>query len=551
MLAHRLVCLTFAFFAGFVPHLAHAKASGWTLAVHSSVNLPCDQFERARVQTDWRLLGVDEPPKIASRALWVRATSEPAAQAAAVVSHNLIRAIWFDYSDPLQPLRITSRTLGGNSAPSLLSVTLPTDAKGPVFLCLTDFQLGVSQISIRTVELMDLADLRIAQQRSLSLLAGVIGVMLAMSAFALTFFIGLKERVFAYYSVYVFCFAGYVLHNADVLSWLMPESLKEGPTSPILALLMMTLMVAAGLRFTHVFTGVGAAWPRVSRFTIVLSQIAMVGALINISGYLFSTYGSQFRLVGNLVFNSAVGLLILSVMLPVAHQAWRGSYSARVYVIGWLPPLAVLLGIIFRLLGITPESLRPSSEHLLLAAAFESLVLGWGLAERARFYRIERVRAVHVAEHDPLTGALNRTTLDSLLSSALETKAASTLLYLDIDHFKRINDVHGHAVGDAVLQRFATCCQAQLRGVDHLVRHGGEEFLAILAQTDVIEARRVGERIRLAVASDSGARVPITVSIGVAVRQTDDSTETWIERADRALYLAKNAGRNCLVEIPA
>jgi diguanylate cyclase (GGDEF)-like protein len=125
---------------------------------------------------------------------------------------------------------------------------------------------------------------------------------------------------------------------------------------------------------------------------------------------------------------------------------------------------------------------------------------------------------------------------------------------LDIDHFKRINDNFGHPVGDLAIKALAEICNQALRPHDILARYGGEEFVLTLPHTDEAGARVVAERIRKAVeqlelASASGP-VRFTVSIGLSIYKKDLSLEHILERADQALYKAKQAGRNRIVSLP-
>lgn len=121
---------------------------------------------------------------------------------------------------------------------------------------------------------------------------------------------------------------------------------------------------------------------------------------------------------------------------------------------------------------------------------------------------------------------------------------------LDIDHFKRINDSHGHGVGDEVLKAVAESIKSQLRNVDMVFRFGGEEFLILLANTSRDAAAMVGERLRNAAQTQdyfaAGTRIELTVSLGCATLLPGESSESLLRRADSALYVAKREGRNRL-----
>jgi diguanylate cyclase (GGDEF)-like protein len=118
---------------------------------------------------------------------------------------------------------------------------------------------------------------------------------------------------------------------------------------------------------------------------------------------------------------------------------------------------------------------------------------------------------------------------------------------IDVDYFKSINDIQGHAAGDAALRDVAETISTHLRGRDYLGRYGGDEFLLILPQTSCSIALGVTERLCLAVTNLSAATgsMPLTLSVGITEAECDDDAVTLIARADKALYQAKSDGRNC------
>lgn len=165
----------------------------------------------------------------------------------------------------------------------------------------------------------------------------------------------------------------------------------------------------------------------------------------------------------------------------------------------------------------------------------------------------ERVRAEfeYLATHDSLTGAHTRRSVLAACAEELTrwSRYGSTfsLLILDIDHFKRVNDAHGHLAGDQVLKRFVQLVQSHLRSADRLGRYGGEEFMVLLPETDSAAAQAVAERMRAGLDATPGtADLPhCTVSIGVTTVQAGDPTvDALVARADTALYEAKAQGRN-------
>lgn len=167
-------------------------------------------------------------------------------------------------------------------------------------------------------------------------------------------------------------------------------------------------------------------------------------------------------------------------------------------------------------------------------------------------------RALRSAQKDALTGLYNRSALDTSLQRefnlARRNKTALSLLVLDIDNFKVINDTHGHAAGDAVIKQLAAAIAALSRNTDIVARFGGEEFALLLNATDKagaqVIAARICEAVRALVCKVKGARIPFTVSIGVATLARDKNEKSLLERADMAMYAAKRGGRDrvCVAE---
>jgi diguanylate cyclase (GGDEF)-like protein len=162
--------------------------------------------------------------------------------------------------------------------------------------------------------------------------------------------------------------------------------------------------------------------------------------------------------------------------------------------------------------------------------------------------------ATQSALRDPLTGTGNRIAMDQTLKREIEMSRRHlqplSLLMLDIDHFKRINDNHGHSAGDDVLKAVAASIKNQLRNVDMVFRFGGEEFLILLSNTSREAAAMVGERLRFAVQAEDyladGHVIELTVSLGCSTLLPGESAESLLRRADSALYVAKREGRNRL-----
>jgi diguanylate cyclase len=167
---------------------------------------------------------------------------------------------------------------------------------------------------------------------------------------------------------------------------------------------------------------------------------------------------------------------------------------------------------------------------------------------------LEAVKAS--SEKDALTGLKNRGAFDKAIDNVVhsETNLSATLVLLDIDHFKRVNDNFGHLVGDRVI-RYVSALLTQIVGSEHhIARYGGEEFAVILTGLDIDNAKQLTEKIRIAMSNsklqrkESGEAIgEVTISAGIATVKATDSVELLIDRADKALYQAKEAGRNKVV----
>jgi len=161
-----------------------------------------------------------------------------------------------------------------------------------------------------------------------------------------------------------------------------------------------------------------------------------------------------------------------------------------------------------------------------------------------------------MATRDPLTGLLNRRELSRLLEEELQRakryQRPMAVLWIDFDHFKDINDTFGHAAGDSVLKSASKLLQDRVRSVDWVGRFGGEEFVIVLPEMDVTEAKDTAERLRYLISTvpqplGNGDTVPLTMSVGVAVYPSHGLTAAQLRAAaDRAMYRAKDRGRNCV-----
>jgi diguanylate cyclase (GGDEF)-like protein len=243
---------------------------------------------------------------------------------------------------------------------------------------------------------------------------------------------------------------------------------------------------------------------------------------------------------------------------PLCAEFGRGG--ARVFV-----GVIALLGLLFasRFVGglYWPElAARPvgvdTPVNTLLVMSF--MVIGLMLQMVLGLLVVMRLaqRLSHLSRHDPLTGLPNRRVMQDAIAAAqlqhLRRGTPYALLAVDVDHFKRVNDLHGHAVGDQALVMVARALRQALRSDDLVARMGGEEFCALLGDCARDEALARAERLRKAVADEvlrlaDGAQLALTVSVGVALAADEVQPRTMLEHADHALYAAKGGGRNRVV----
>ena len=260
--------------------------------------------------------------------------------------------------------------------------------------------------------------------------------------------------------------------------------------------------------------------------------------------------------------------LVLSVLAMILFFGTFGLTVAEVIGIGVYALLAFASAI-----GVSSRFNANASGYLDIAYALMVLIVLSGCI--ALNLRIQRIRAKlqqqrealaqalevnrELATRDELTGLINRRAMLDLMalehSRSLRSGRPLLLAQLDIDHFKPINDQHGHATGDRALQAFAGTVRASVRDTDVLARWGGEEFVLMLTDTSADHARELLERIRQAVQAleiaHSAGSLQLTVSIGLAQHLPGDTVEHTLERADQALYRAKALGRNRVVVAPA
>lgn len=370
----------------------------------------------------------------------------------------------------------------------------------------------------------------------------VYGFLLALMAYNAILYVSLRSRRYLLYATYLAAFVAMnVAYTGHGYAWLWPESPAwQQWSNPVL----IVLYGMAGLAFAIRFLDLEVYYPRVRKAVIGFcgGVLALLGGAVAL--------GSQ---EAALLVAFSFAFLFAFIMLALGWLAMRaGQKPARYFL---LAALAAMVGAALTTLstwGFIPYNhwtFRAVELGMLVDATLLALALGY----QFRVGQEERVRAERLAHLDPLTGVNNRRAFydktRALWSNAQRHGHDVAVMLLDIDRFKQINDVHGHAHGDAVLRAVTEVLRRSVRQGDVLARWGGEEFIVFMPDTSLREALVLAERLREAVGA---LRVPnetggtaVTASVGVAQREEVHLTlDALIAVADECLYRAKEQGRN-------
>jgi diguanylate cyclase (GGDEF)-like protein len=343
-----------------------------------------------------------------------------------------------------------------------------------------------------------------------------------------------RDRVFFWYLAYAISYGTYFsVFNGLSFQYLWPDSPTWANQS---VLVLISSTVVLGLQFTRLFLDTATTAPRLDRVALLLQVFGVLGLV----AAFFLPYGA--------LIQPLAALTVLATALIIAFGTLglvEGYRPARWFMLAWA---FLLIGVVMTNLknyGLLPHNLL-TQNGFQIGSLCEMVLLSLGLASRVS--EMERQSRI-----DALTRVYNRRYFDERASAELEralgrgTREPLSLLLVDIDHFKRFNDLFGHARGDEVLRQVARILRDGVRRGDVVCRYGGEEFALLLPGTDARQAVAVGEALRRAVAdAKASAGGPVTISVGVASTEAGDmaSVTDLFHAADMALYDAKAAGRN-------
>jgi two-component system, sensor histidine kinase LadS len=380
------------------------------------------------------------------------------------------------------------------------------------------------------------------------MIAFAFGALCAVSLAALLIWFVLKDRVLVLYATLFFLQALYVAFlSGQGFDW--PWLAFAMPFASFAWNIPAALSGGVACLFTREIADLQRYSPRVYSIFGSLSGGFVLLACANAAK--FFGFGPLVNALGNIMF---LGLAIFTA--AVCFFAWRrGNRAAGWFLIAWalLEGFTFAAAAVFLLTSQAPDLLYYDGLPLSMVAA--SVLIALGVADRLRAQRAALTEAERRAQTDPLTGVLNRNSLiERLHAACLRAQARGLpigLLFIDLDHFKQINDSFGHQAGDACLRAIIPPIHAELRQSDVVGRYGGEEFVVILSSADAAAsipiAQRILERVAEVQVDGFGLPIRLTCSIGVAA---SDTLGVWgehlVARADAAVYAAKRAGRNQL-----
>lgn len=391
------------------------------------------------------------------------------------------------------------------------------------------------------VDVEPLARVHREDLRHVALRTLVLGTLLVLALLAVGFWIGIGDRSYAYLFLTLVAqalYLGSVGGEVRMLPWLADLI----GTDPRVGRMFGLLGVLASNSFVALYLNLADRNTRLMRAlhacnaALLLLLLANIGSAANVLGMLASA----------VFLASALVTFVASVASALQRQ--REAYFM---VLSWTPMLVLALLRMGELLGgwRNPEWMEYAFP---IGLAMGGLVLTIGLTDHMHQLRRDRDHASHLATYDVLTGALTRSAvterLDALVESAQRGRRPLSVVFFDIDHFKKINDEYGHRVGDQTLRIVSLRTRNRLRTYDLFGRYGGDEVLVVLPDTQLREALCVAENLRAAVncrpLSIDNRLFTATLSLGVAELHHGETVEKLLERADAALYASKETGRD-------
>ncbi len=370
----------------------------------------------------------------------------------------------------------------------------------------------------------------------------IYGFLIALMAYNAMLFFSLGSLRFLFYALYLAMFISMnVTYTGHGFAWIWPDSVKWQLWSHPLLIYTYAL---SGLVFASRFLDTQENFPRIHRGLV---RYGAASGLLMAATVLF--HSQLYALLVSFVFVFLFSFIMLALGI-VAVRA--GHKPARYFLIAALAAMVGAMLTTLSVWGFIPFS-GWTYHAVEIGMLLDATLLALALAYQFRVGQEERAKAEQLAQKDPLTGLNNRRAFYDKTaapwSTAQRTKRCMSVMLIDIDWFKHINDTLGHAHGDKVLVAIARLLQASVRQSDVLARWGGEEFIVFLPETSPDEALQLAHRLRKGIAQlripHANGETSVTASFGVAQKEVDHETlDALIASADRLLYQSKQEGRD-------
>lgn len=304
------------------------------------------------------------------------------------------------------------------------------------------------------------------------------------------------------------------------------------------------------------FGGVVLLYRAVSEILEVRPRLLLLALAICAAGVPAMLWGTyvHYSEIARLETHCAVVAMLLGLSAATLFREDRPSLHDPAHACAWLIFAAMIVNTAWGAYGwlnpVSPDFLHPDAVHAAFSYLVMMLTLGICISLGWLSFCAHRRELELVAQTDSLTGLLNRGAFEQTLQGELHASEGNpqpiSIVLLDVDHFKHVNDEHGHLTGDEILRRIAVALRAGTRPSDVLARYGGEEFVILLRDTGLEAAEEIAERLRKAIADlhDLPRDVKLTASFGVATSSSRQPASKLLSRADEALYCSKREGRN-------
>lgn len=304
--------------------------------------------------------------------------------------------------------------------------------------------------------------------------------------------------------------------------------------------LILSIVGALGVLPFTVLRYMQGAWA-----AAIVDTVIVVG-FIALGTYVFRTRRVQ---VASILISCFCIAGVISTVYIIGPQQVYWVYPTLMAVFYLVRPRIALVLAMVTVATLIPQMIGNMELHATTTVLVTIVVMSSFAFAFSRITNRQREQLMHLATKDPLTGAGNRRGLDVKLKDIINNHkrngVTASMLLLDLDHFKKVNDVHGHAMGDQTLKRVTEIINLRIRVTDSLYRIGGEEFVIVLESQDATRATHLAEQLRTLIqANELVPDQPVTISLGVAELAKDETVSSWLGRADEALYRAKHAGRN-------